>query len=228
MAPVNNDLMSNGLNFYALVSGPVPSPFEEDDEYSPADMVPLSVVDLGVLRVPSGCVEACDPFVTLGDGPVFEVEPGDYPVRVTVADVEAYLSLVLADGEPASVEAAQPVRGRGIVCVDAGAVAFVDHDAVATAMPPQDDWYDVFDSGEPDSWFSLMDSPDHYRRGAANIVMPRAGAGENVVLSYSGWGDGVYPVMLTRDADGAPLGLHIDLGVVGEFASEDEEDDEDE
>ena len=228
MAPVNNDLMSSSLNFYALVSGPVPSLFEEDDEYSPADMVPLSVVDLGVLRVPSGRVEACDPFVTLGDGPVFEVEPGDYPVRVTVADVEAYLSLVLADGEPASVEAAQPVRGRGIVCVDAGAVAFVDHDAVATAMPPQDDWYDVFDSGEPDSWFSLMDSPDHYRRGAANIVMPRAGAGENVVLSYSGWGDGVYPVMLTRDADGAPLGLHIDLGVVGEFASEDEEDDEDE
>ena len=228
MAPVNNDLMSSSLNFYALVSGPVPSLFEEDDEYSPADTVPLSVVDLGVLRVPSGRVEACDPFVTLGDGPVFEVEPGDYPVRVTVADVEAYLSLVLADGEPASVEAAQPVRGRGIVCVDAGAVAFVDHDAVATAMPPQDDWYDVFDSGEPDSWFSLMDSPDHYRRGAANIVMPRAGAGENVVLSYSGWGDGVYPVMLTRDADGAPLGLHIDLGVVGGFASEDEEDDEDE
>ena len=232
MAPVNNDLMSNGLNFYALVSGPVPSPFEEDDEYSPADTVPLSVVDLGVLRVPSGRVEACDPFVTLGDGPVFEVEPGDYPVKVTVADVsherEAYLSLVLADGEPASVEAAQPVRGRGFVCVDAGAVAFVDHDAVATAMPPQDDWYDVFDSGEPDSWFSLMDSSDHYRRGAANIVMPRAGAGENVVLSYSGWGDGVYPVMLTRDADGAPLGLHIDLGVVGGFASEDEEDDEDE
>ena len=228
MAPVNNDLMSSSLNFYALVSGPVPSPFEEDDEYSPADTVPLSVVDLGVLRVPSGRVEACDPFVTLGDGPVFEVEPGDYPVRVTVADVEAYLSLVLADGEPASVEAAQPVRGRGIVCVDAGAVAFVDHHAVATAMPPQDDWYDVFDSGEPDSWFSLMDSPDHYRRGAANIVMPRAGAGENVVLSYSGWGDGVYPVMLTRGADGAPLGLHIDLGVVGGFASEDEEDDEDE
>ena len=146
MAPVNNDLMSSSLNFYALVSGPVPSPFEEDDEYSPADTVPLSVVDLGVLRVPSGRVEACDPFVTLGDGPVFEVEPGDYPVRATIADVsderdgsherEAYLSLVLADGEPASVEAAQPVRGRGIVCVDAGAVAFVDHDAVATAMPP--------------------------------------------------------------------------------------------
>ena len=242
MAPVNNDLMSSSLNFYALVSGPVPSPFEEDDEYSPADTVPLSVVDLGVLRVPSGRVEACDPFVCLGDGPVFEVEPGDYPVRATIADVsderdgsherEAYLSLVLADGEAASVEVAPQLSGSDWgVGVDAGTVAFVDHDAVATAMPPREesDWYDdIFDSGEPDSWFALMDSPDHYRAGAANIVMPRAGAGENVVLSHSGWGDGVYPVMLTRDADGAPLGLHIDLGVVGGFASEDEEDDEDE
>ena len=110
------------------------------------------------------------------------------------------------------------------MCVDAGAVAFVDHDAVATAMPPQDDWYDVFDSGEPDSWFSLMDSPDHYREGMANIVMPLDGAGENIIMASSGWGDGVYPVMLTRDAGGAPLGLHIDLGVVGGFASEDEEE----
>ena len=235
MALMNTDLMSNGLNFYALVSGPVPSPFEGDDEYSPADTVPLSVVDLGVLRVPSGRVEACDPFVVLGDGPVFEVEPGDYPVRVTVADVskehdgsherEAYLSLVLADGEAATVEIAPQLEGSDWgVGVDAGTVAFVDHDAVATAMPPREDWYEVFDSGEPDSWFALMDSPDHYREGVANIVMPRAGAGENVVLSHSGWGDGVYPVVLTRDADGAPLGLHIDLGVVGGFASEDEEE----
>ena len=240
MTLMSNDRTSNDLSFYALASGPVPSPFAEDD--GAANPVPLSVVDLGVLRVPSGRVEACDPFVCLGDGPVFEVEPGDYPVRATIADVsderdgsherEAYLSLVLADGEAASVEVAPQLSGSDWgVGVDAGTVAFVDHDAVATAMPPREesDWYDdIFDSGEPDSWFALMDSPDHYRAGAANIVMPRAGAGENVVLSHSGWGDGVYPVMLTRDADGAPLGLHIDLGVVGESDDEDEEDDEDE
>ena len=47
--------------------------------------------------------------------------------------------------------------------------------------------------------------------------MPLASNGENVVISNSGWGDGVYPVVLTRDAAGAPLGLHIDLGVVGSF-----------
>ena len=76
MAPV-----SNGLNFYALVSGPVPSPFRNRrgrrslldvllrrrrDSGLPLDMVPLSVVDLEVLHVPSGRLEACDPFVTLG------------------------------------------------------------------------------------------------------------------------------------------------------------------
>ncbi len=233
MALMNTDLMSNGLNFYALVSGPVPSPFEGDDEYYPTDMVPLSVVDLGVLRVPSGRVEACDPFVELGDGPVFEVEPGDYPVKVTIADVseehdgsherEAYLSLVLADGEAATVEIAPQLEGSDWgVGVDAGTVAFVDHDAVATAMPPQGERAEAYDS-----WSALMDSPDHYQEDVANIVMPRAEAGENVVLSHSGWGDGVYPVALTRDADGAPLGLHIDLGVVGEFGGEEDEDEED-
>lgn len=61
MARVSTDLTGNGLSFYALASGPVPSPFEKDNRYFPTDMVPLSVLDLGVLRVPSGRVEACDP-----------------------------------------------------------------------------------------------------------------------------------------------------------------------
>lgn len=45
--------------------------------------------------------------------------------------------------------------------------------------------------------------------------MPLAGAGENVILSHSGWGDGLFPVVRTRDARGNLLGLHIDLLVVG-------------
>lgn len=235
---------AGGDGFYALVSGPVPSPFpQRHAEYLPLDEVVLRVVDLGAVRVPSGRVEACDPFGDLGGGPVFDVEPGDYPVRVTIADVskeqdgsherEAYLSLVLGDGEPVAVEEAQVASGPDWgVGVDSGTVAFVDHEAVPAAMPAEEDgadWYsDIFDSGEPESWFSLMDSSEHYRAGTANIVMPLAGDGENVVLSHSGWGDGVYPVLLTRDAEGAPVGLHIDLGVVGAFAGDDEdEEDED-
>ena len=239
--------VSNDLNFYALVSGPVPSPFRNwrgrrslldvllrrrRDSGLPLDMVPLSVVDLGVLRVPSGRVEACDPFVGLGRASVFEVEPGDYPVKVTIADVSkehdgshernAYLSLVLADGEAAAVEAAQPVRGWGFVGVDAGMVAFVDRVA-AVAMSALADGANLYDEFEPEPWCVPLDSPDHYREGMANIVMPLDGAGENIIMASSGWGDGVYPVMLTRDSDGVPLGLHIDLGVVGEFDDEDEE-----
>jgi uncharacterized protein DUF4241 len=51
--------------------------------------------------------------------------------------------------------------------------------------------------------------------------MPAAQAGENVVLAHSGWGDGVYPVVRTVDADGKPLAIHIDLLVV---AGEDQDD----
>ena len=42
-----------------------------------------------------------------------------------------------------------------------------------------------------------------------------ARSGENVILAHSGWGDGVYPLLQTLDADGRLTGVHIDLQVVG-------------
>jgi hypothetical protein len=191
----------------------------------------LTVHDLGMLRVPSGRLEACDPFVTLGEAPVLDVPPGDYPVQVTVADVseaqdgshlrEAFLSLRVADGEVARVEAATGPGGTlgedefWMVGVDAGTVAFVDAEAARTKMP-DGDWYeDLFENGREDSWFALMDSPDHLREGCANVVLPLATEGENLVLAHSGWGDGAYPVVRSVDADGRILGVHIDLLVVG-------------
>jgi hypothetical protein len=200
-------------DFYALVEGRI------DDG---GDDRTLTVHQLGALKVPSGKVEASDPFVNLGgSGVVVDVPPGEYPVRVTVADVseeqdgshlrEAYLSLVLADGAPAAVELAH----ENGVMVDAGTVAFADAGAIAECMP-EGDWYeDLFDDDTDESWFARMDDPDHLRAGCANIVMPLAEAGENVILSHSGWGDGVFPVVRTRDAGGKMLGLHIDLLVVG-------------
>ena len=217
-------------DFRALVPGPVPV-----DGKTWA----LTVHDLGLLKVPSGRLEASDPFVTLGNGSVFEVPPGEYPVRVTIADVsdeqdgsnlrEAYLSVVLADGVVAAVEAAPkpeadlPADEYWVVGVDAGTVAFADADAVRTCMP-EGDWYEeLFDNDTDQSWFNLMDSAEHLREGCANIVMPLARAGENVVLSHSGWGDGVYPVIRTLDADGKPLAIHIDLLVVGPAEGADED-----
>lgn len=232
--------------FWALHDGPVPSPFVGEEPDLSQTTVSLTVVDLGTLKVPSGLVEASDPFVALSDSQSFPVPPGEYPAKVTVADVslaqdgshmrEAYLSLVLGSGKAVSVEPAEPQGevnpnevedGYWCVGVDSGTVAFVDAEATTTCMPPKDwrAWNDeLFDHDGEDSWFNLMDNPAHYHVGVANIVLPKATDGENLVLSHSGWGDGSYPVVLTRDADGNPVGLHIDLLIFGE--EDEDEDDE--
>jgi hypothetical protein len=222
-------------DFYALQTGSAPL-----GTGAPAK---LTVRDLGNLRVPSGRVGACDPFVNLSYPLVVQVPHGDYPVRVTVADVseeqdgshlrEAYLSLVLSEAESVTVEAAPDTDGPPppghyfTVGVDAGTVAFVDAEAVVHCMPDAETWYEgLFESDDPNSWFSLMDSDEPQPAGTANIVMPLATNGENVVLSHSGWGDGFYRLLQTKDADGNLTGIHIDLAVVGRFDEEPGDDEE--
>ncbi|KQP57787.1 DUF4241 domain-containing protein [Agreia sp. Leaf283] len=212
-------------DFFALVPGDAPLVTGAAGE--------LTVHELGVLRVPSGTLGAADPFVALDRPITVRIPPGDHRVAVTIADVstqrdgshlrEAYLSLVVSNVPTASVE---PVPGPDGppepgsffgVAVDAGTVAFFDADAVEASMPNDgDSWYDeVFDTGEPGSWFDIMDSDAPLRAGTANIEMPLARSGENVILAHSGWGDGFYPVLQTLDADGRLTGVHIDLQVVG-------------
>jgi hypothetical protein len=205
-----------------------PGPAEADGR--PAT---LTVHDLGVLRVPSGRLEASDPFVCLGEGHVVEIPPGDYPVKVTVADVsgdqdgshlrEAYLSVVLAEGDAADVQPASspgedlPDGGYWAIGVDAGLVAFADAEAVRTSMPPGDWYAEVFACDGDQSWLDRLEAGP-LRPGWANIAMPLATAGENVVLTGSGWGDGQYPVVRTLDAAGRLLAVHIDLLVIGDEA----------
>lgn len=189
------------------------------------------VQHLGKLYLPTGRLEACDPFVNLGEGMMVQVAPGAYDAYVTVADVseeqdwshprEAYLSVVIDDAEPSSFSFLTPPGSRPPesdeyygVGVDAGTVAFVDTTAVSYAMPEPDTWYDdVFDSGDADSWFAVLDSEEHLIPGCANVVMPRARAGENVVMCRSGWGDGFYPVVGAYDGEGRLVSVHIDLQV---------------
>lgn len=193
----------------------------------------LSVIGLGELSVESGRLGACDPLAYLYDPVVLPVAPGRYPVLVTVADVseaqdgshrrEAYLSVVFSDAESVAVEAAPNEAGTPDdgefwgVGVDAGTVGFVDADAIDRCMPGDDvDWYSqVFDTGGDDGWFAQMDADSPYPAGTANIVLPLATDGENVVLSHSGWGDGFFPLLRTVAADGSVTAIHIDLLVVG-------------
>lgn len=196
------------------------------------------VVDCGSLVLPSGRLVACDPFAFLQarDNPFVPVARGEYPVTVTLADVsehldrshvrEAYATLRLADGKeshrrvlPLAREGEpRPVLAEGESMgfpVDAGTSCLVDDLAVQECMPSPDTWYaELFDNSRDDCWFQRMDDPQHIRAGIANIRLPHARNGENIVIIHSGWGDGVYPVVGSYDASGRLLAVPIDFLVI--------------
>jgi len=90
-------------------------------------------------------------------------------------------------------------------------------------MPDDGDWYEaIFDNGTPTSWFALMDDPAHIREGVANIPLPLAQDGANIVVFHSGWGDGHYPTISGFDADGALVAVHLDFFVAPEPEGDDE------
>lgn len=196
------------------------------------------VVDCGHLFLPSGKLVACDPFAFLQpyDNPHVLVPPGRYPVSVTLADVsenldrseirEAYATVRIAPGTDAyrralplalEGESRAPFTDDNFIgfSVDAGTACFVDDEAVVKFMPDDVDWYETFfDNGRDDSWFAQMDDPNHIRFGLANITLPLAQSGENIMIIHSGWGDGQYPVVGSFDANHQLLAVHIDFFVV--------------
>ena len=189
----------------------------------------IEVVDCGELSLPSGRLVAADPFVTLTrENDYYTVPPGRYPVRVTVDETlgrEMYVSLLLGaapeesraslipyrpDGQP--YPALEPGEEYGIP-VDAGTVCLVDGEAVRRGMPEaESDWYEtVFENDSADCWFSQMDASAPLPAGLANIRLPLATDGANIIISHSGWGDGFYPVIGGYDAQGRLVAVHIDL-----------------
>ncbi len=202
----------------------------------------LWTVPCGELAVPSGRLVACDPFVFLEPryNPYIPVPKGRFPVVVTLADVskeqnkshirEAYASIIFSEGiedyrkalplakdgqERPDLEGDQYI-GFG---VDAGTACFVDDSVVGPCMPDPQTWYEgLFENSKPDCWFARMDDPNHIREGIANIVLPLAKNGENLILFHSGWGDGNYPVVGSFDSKGQLLAAHIDFFVIRDSA----------
>jgi hypothetical protein len=196
------------------------------------------VVDCGSLYVPSGKLVACDPFAFMQarNNPHLIIPAGRYPVTVTLADVsekldrshirEAYASVLIKDGREAyrrtlplakEGEALPELKDDEYVGfrVDAGTACFVDDSAISAGMPDPKNWLpELFENERSDSWFNRMDDPNHIREGIANIVLPLAKNGENLVLFHSGWGDGVYPVVGSYDDADVLLAVHIDFSVV--------------
>ncbi|MDO5098365.1 MAG: DUF4241 domain-containing protein [Corynebacterium sp.] len=198
----------------------------------------LEQIPVGKVLLTSGLIEACDPFVSLGDAGYYSAPKGEFTVFATVARTTdnkepdprvAYLSVVFSDDPAVRYEDAAPLNvdqdkaadeewvfGVG---VDAGIVAFVDRIAAESMKKHIEendiDFVDTLtDHHQPDSWFSLLENPDHYAHSVANIPLPFVTGGENVVMSFSGWGDGFYPVLAGFSADGDLVSYHIDLHMV--------------
>lgn len=101
-------------SFYALKTGHIPGPPGGGKFLGfVGGSAHLRVVPAGNINIPSGFLEAADPFVDLGiRRPIF-VPAGTFPVFVTITDLSeeqdrsyernAYLSVVFNDGEPATV-----------------------------------------------------------------------------------------------------------------------------
>ena len=196
------------------------------------------VVQCGSLFLPSGRLVACDPFAFMEprDNPHILAPTGHFPVAVTIADVsekldrshirEAYASITFRDGTESHRRALALAREGEVrpalegdnyigFPVDTGTACFVDDSVIAAGMPDPRTWYEaLFENERPDCWFNRMDDPQHIRAGIANIQLPLARNGENLILFHSGWGDGVYPVVGSFDDQDELLSVHIDFGVI--------------
>jgi hypothetical protein len=181
---------------------------------------------------------ACDPFVFLSpnDTPFIIAPKGRFPVIVTLADVsekqdrshirEAYASVIFSNetetyrkSVPLATEGKKRPEPKGDefigFSVDAGTACFVDESVIGPCMPGPQTWYEsLFENEREDCWFRRMDDPAHIREGIANIKLPMAKTGENIVVFHSGWGDGSYPVIGSFDSAGRLLAAHIDFFVI--------------
>jgi hypothetical protein len=195
-------------------------------------------IPCGDLALPSGRLVACDPFVCLSPTgmPFITTPQGRLPVVVTLADVsehqdrshirEAYASIIFSNEPechrrtiPLTIDGEKPPKlGKDEFigfAVDAGTACFVDETLVGSCMPDPATWYDsIFENEHPDCWFRQMDDPTHIRHGIANISLPLAKNGENIILFHSGWGDGHFPIVGSYDAANRLVAVHIDFLVI--------------
>jgi hypothetical protein len=186
------------------------------------------VIAAGSLRVPTGRLVACDPFLAMFSSPLTRtVQPGEYDVQLCMADAGdqgrrvALARLVIAGGaRSASVEpAAAPPLGGNSYLVDSGLGAFMDEatrtsfvDIVASYHENPDANYYTGVLAE-EFRESSGDRADPYDPGAWTIHrLP--GSCLNVAMFASGRGDGMYESFWCLDGAGDAVALVTDFGVI--------------
>lgn len=182
--------------------------------------VRFRIFDAGRLRIASGRVKACDPFVGMGHGPFTAAVPsGAFPVRLALveggidsgrvafarvdfsAEPVARWEMALLAGQDAAT--LKPDEQFGYP-VDAGTGSFVDAETAVTAdrqMTADENiaqrWIDEGERKTPPTFHLDVDI------GPGNIIM-----------FTSGWGDGVYASWFGYDAQGHMAALITDFLVI--------------
>lgn len=185
--------------------------------------VGFRVLELGRLKVTSGRIVAADPFIAF-EAPAFTVQvpPGDYPVRLAIAELGAdhfrvalaridFLAtkpvrweLALTPGQSLKKLGPEEVFTFG---VDTGTAAFGDADAFAWLAAQDEDlgerWIEAGEAAGPPQGL-----PHTF------LLLPQAGPRNNMALFSSGWGDGAYACWFGYDAEGRVAALVADFAVV--------------
>jgi hypothetical protein len=200
----------------------------EGGDDKPPRLHPTSfrTLELGNLKIVSGRIAACDPFVSIDDRRPFSepVPNGTYPVRLAIAEggindgriafarvdfssapVVAWKIAVVAGQDPASLKNGE-IFGYP---VDAGTGAFYDPKAGEALVHLL--------KANPDAWEDWQARGEDNGR-AANLkpnffLMLEAGAA-NVAMFASGWGDGFYASYFGYDKEGRVAALVTDFAII--------------
>lgn len=182
--------------------------------------VGFGIFEAGLLRLTSGRIKACDPFVGMGHGAfTVGVPEGSFAVRLALVeggidDGRVAFARVDFSSKPVVRWEMAVVEGQNLATltpghtfgypVDAGTGSFVDAETAVVAAERM-----RADEGMAQSWIQMGErkTPPMFH---ADIDI---GPG-NIIMFQSGWGDGVYTSWFGYDAQGTVAALVTDFLVI--------------
>ncbi len=191
-----------------------------------AETVAFKVVEVGLLKLPSGQVCAADPFIALSNAKPFkQATPiGAFPVRLAVANfpsgglrvafarVDFKLapvvrwSMAVIEGQDTATLKPNEIFGYG---VDAGTGSFFDplagREAARLLDANEDAW---------EAWQTEGEANGPKMIGPHSFLLDLPLGAANAVMFHSGWGDGFYASWFGYDTNGDVVALVTDFAAI--------------
>lgn len=188
------------------------------------------IVEIGTLRLPSGRVYCCDPFLSREVSALeILVAPGTYEVGVCVAALPEWgqrVALARLVFSPSPVvewrEATYVINGerQSGFRVDAGLACFMDQTTRDLFVRVVNDFHatgpdsNYYDDVLASQFKQNADPSDPYDAGDWIMHSPGKGDDRNVAMFASGLGDGAYHAYWGVDAAGQPAMLVADFNLL--------------